>query len=37
MTKVCWNDNEVVAEASVNVAPNGTTTTWGAGVAPCLP
>ncbi len=35
--KVCWNDNEVVAEASVNVPPNGTTTTWGAAVAPCLP
>ena len=35
--KVCWKDNEVVAEASVNVAPNGTTTTWGAGVPPCLP
>lgn len=35
--KVCWNDNEVVAEAAINVPPNGTTSTWGAGVAPCLP
>ncbi len=35
--KVCWSDNEVVAEAPINVAPNGTTSTWGAAAPPCLP
>ncbi len=35
--KVCWNTNEVVAETAINVAPNGTTTTWGAGIPACLP
>lgn len=35
--KVCWSDNQVVAEQAVNVPPNGTTTTWGAGVMPCTP
>ncbi|MCP4961188.1 MAG: hypothetical protein GY925_18225 [Actinomycetia bacterium] len=35
--KVCWSDNAVVAEQAVNVPPIGTTTMWGAGVAPCTP
>ena len=35
--KVCWSDNQVVAEQAVNVPANGTTTTWGAGVMPCTP
>lgn len=35
--KVCFRDNRVVAEGTVTVTPDGSSVTWGAGVAPCVP
>jgi len=35
--KVCWSDNQVVAEGTVTVTPDGSSVLWGAAVSACLP
>jgi len=35
--KICWSDNQVVAEGTVVVAPDASSVVWGAAVSACVP